>query len=73
VCGALRTLSNHLGYDTSWRWVTHDDGDPPAEEDKDGAEAWARLRAQQYLLTNQAVGGWASASLARGRSIDWRR
>jgi hypothetical protein len=46
ACGALRKLSNYLGYDQTYGGF-NDDAD-----DKDGREAWQALRFHQFLRAN---------------------
>jgi hypothetical protein len=52
VAGVLRVLSNYLGFDTSWDWVSGPDSD------RYGTQGWHQLRLQTYLNSHGLVRLW---------------
>jgi hypothetical protein len=66
LCGAMRQLSDHLGYDTTYAWVSGDGGiggdvrltdEERAARRREDAEAFHRSRLISYLGAHGAFGG----------------
>jgi hypothetical protein len=48
VCGVLRTLSNYLGFDSTFNWADGDENSQALSE----ADQWHRFRLHQYMRAN---------------------
>jgi hypothetical protein len=66
LCGALRQLSDHLGYQTNYAWVWGDGGiggtdnltnEERAERRRADAEFWHKQKLMSYLAAHGAFGG----------------